>query len=55
MNPCDIGESFLTETETKYKAETKAEAENSEALDYSEILGVITRSELIVLAVLFVN
>jgi len=31
-------ENFLTAAETKYKAETKAEAENSEALDCSEIL-----------------
>jgi len=33
----------LTEAETKFKAETKAEAEaeNIEALNYSEILGVV--------------
>jgi len=28
-------------TETKYKAETKAEAEGSEALDYSQVSGTI--------------
>jgi len=28
-------------TETKYKAKTKAEAENLEALDYSKVLGTI--------------
>jgi len=34
-----LSENFLNEAEAKYKAETKAES--SEALDYSEVVGVI--------------